>query len=63
MFIGNVGSSRRLDYTVIGSEVNIAQRLTSDCPGDSILITEPIRTALPDEIIIHTIDNAARNGR
>lgn len=42
MFLGNVGSSRRLDYTVIGTDVNIAQRLASEALSGQILITESV---------------------
>ncbi len=48
MFIGNLGSDERLDYTVIGPEVNIAQRLAAMGVGNRILITEPVYKALPD---------------
>lgn len=40
VFHGNVGSSRRLDYTVIGTDVNIAQRLAAEAESGQILITE-----------------------
>ncbi|MCK5070980.1 MAG: response regulator [Desulfocapsa sp.] len=42
IFHGNVGSSRRLDYTLIGTDVNIAQRLADTTGSGQILITEPV---------------------
>jgi class 3 adenylate cyclase/CheY-like chemotaxis protein len=42
MYLGNVGSGRRLDYTVVGADVTIAQRLASDTVADQILITDSV---------------------
>ena len=44
--VGNMGSARRLSYTVLGADVNLAQRFESNAPLGGILISARTRELL-----------------
>lgn len=40
VIVGNMGTERRMDYTVLGANVNLAQRLEMYAPVEGILLSE-----------------------
>jgi class 3 adenylate cyclase len=48
--VGNVGTAERLEYTAIGSTVNLAARLCESAAKGEIIVSEEVRARLGDRI-------------
>lgn len=62
VFLGNVGSEKRLDFTVIGTEVNVAQRLASETKAGQILITESVKSVVAENFPVSRGEMRALRG-
>jgi adenylate cyclase len=63
VFAGNIGSHRRLEYTVLGDAVNVAARLCAEAGPGEILVSEQFLGVVRDQVSCDYLPELALKGK
>jgi adenylate cyclase len=63
MVVGNMGSAERMDYTVIGDNVNLGARLCSAAGKGEIIISENTYEKIADQIVAEKLEPISVKGK
>ena len=60
---GNIGAEDRMDYTVIGDNVNLASRLESNCRPGRVLISQSTYDKVREGVVVETLEPIKVKGK
>jgi adenylate cyclase len=60
--VGSFGSESRMDYTIIGGEVNLAARLQALAPPDHLYISAATRALLGESVVVEKVGTVTVKG-
>ena len=61
--VGNIGSEQRMEYTVVGDMVNVAQRLQAQAGGGDVFIGENTFSCIRNQVKVYEVFDTQVKGR